>query len=330
MKISIFGCGSWATALAHVFSLNGHQVSLYGRNADAFDNEKHINLKYFPDIRLSSLISYTTSLSDSLDHADMILFCVPSIAMREMARKVNALLDHEVMILSAAKGFDPETLEPLSYVLKEELDGRYVKGIVSLIGPSFATEVIHDKVTTICAVSSDVEASKEVQNCFSNNQFRIYTNDDEIGSQCAAALKNVIAIAGGAIYGLGEGENAKAGLVTRGIQEMIRFGVAIGGRKETFMGLTGVGDLLLTCSSMSSRNYSLGYEIGKHDDASVVLKNNTKTCEGVATCKYAYDLALKKKIDMPIVSSVYRVLYLNERPSLCLKDTMMRKLKSEL
>ncbi len=330
MKVAILGCGAWATALAHVFSNNQHEVMLFGRSADTFDSERHINRKYFPDIILSPLISYTTNLSCCLDKADMILFCLPSTCYRDMARKVNQILDHQVMILSAAKGFDPVTLEPLSYVLSEELNPSYVKGIVSLIGPSFASEVILDKVTTLCAVSSDIVHAAEVQDCFSNQYFRIYTNDDEIGSQTAAALKNVIAIAGGAIYGLGEGENAKAGLVTRGVREMVRLGVSLGGRKETFMGLTGIGDLLLTCSSMTSRNYSLGYEIGLKDDADAVLKNNTKTCEGVTTCKFAYDLSVRKNIDMPIVHSVYKVLYLHERPSVCLKETMNRKLKSEI
>lgn len=329
MKIGVIGSGAWATALAHVFATNGHQVILYSRDSSSFDNEKHINIKYFPNIVLNPLIEFSTSLEYCLKDAKMILFCLPSTCYRDYAKRINSYLNHPVMILSAAKGFDPVSLEPLSYVLKEELNPKYVRGIVSLIGPSFASEVIMNKVTTISAVSASFACSKEVQDCFSNQFFRIYTNDDEIGSQCAAALKNVIAIAGGTLYGLGEGENAKAGLVTRGIKEMIRFGVSMGGKEATFTGLTGVGDLLLTCSSMQSRNYSLGYEIGKADDAYSVLNHNKKTCEGVATCKYAYSLAMKKNIDMPIVQSVYRVLYLYERPSICLREVMLRKLKSE-
>jgi glycerol-3-phosphate dehydrogenase (NAD(P)+) len=330
MKIAVIGCGAWATALCNVFSNNHHTCVMYGSHEDTFDNERHINKRYFPEVVLSPLITYTTSLQECVFNADMILFCIPSIAIRDMARKIGTFLDHEITVLSAAKGFDPTTFEPLSNVLKEELPSKYVRGVVSLIGPSFASEVIQNKVTTICAVSEDLIVAAQVQSCFSNETFRIYTNDDEIGCQCGAALKNVIAIAGGAIYGLGEGENAKAGLVTRGVREMVRFGTAIGGRPETFFGLTGVGDLLLTCSSMQSRNYSLGYLIGKNDDAGKVLQENQKTCEGVHTCLYAYELAKQKNLDMPILESVYRVLYSNEKPSKCLKETMLRQLKSEL
>lgn len=329
MNIAILGNGEWATALASVFAYNDHKVTLIGRDEKAFDYEKNINIRYFPDIVLSKNISYSTSLSDSIKNCEAILFCVPSHAYRNKAKEVTSLLDHEVIVLSAAKGFDPLTFDPLMDVLREEIPSKYLKGVVSLVGPSFAREVIHNKITTISAVSKDNEISKYIQKELSTPYFRIYTNEDEIGCQVASALKNVIAIAGGAIYGLGEGENAKAGLVTRGLQEGIRLGICLGGKAETFFGLTGIGDLLLTCSSMQSRNYSLGYEIGKCDNAKVVLERNNKTVEGVLTCKLVHSLALQHNIDMPIVTAVYRVLYDNIAPSVCIKETMSRSLKSE-
>ena len=329
MKIAIIGSGSWATALAHVFAKNDHTCLLVGRDENAFDNQRHINVRYFPDIVLNERISYTTSLKEGLKGAEMVLFCIPSSAMRLMAKEVSKFLDHKVMILSATKGLDAKTFEPLSNVLKEELPKEYVEGVVSIIGPSFANEVIHDKVTAIVAVSSDEKEAIKVQKAFSCDTFRIYTNDDEIGCQIGAALKNVLAIAGGAIYGLGEGENAKAALVTRGLHEIIRLGSALGGKVETFYGLTGIGDLLLTCSSPQSRNFYLGMQIGQKDDAQDVLKENKKTVEGVLTCKYAKALADKLSISMPILNGVYSVLFEGQKPSQMVHETMVRKLKSE-
>lgn len=189
--------------------------------------------------------------------------------------------------------------------------------------------MILDKVTAITAASKDIEAAKYIQMLLSTPTFRIYTNDDEIGCQICSALKNVIAIASGAIAGLNQGENAKAALVTRGLVEMIRFGSYFNAKKETFYGLTGIGDLLLTCSSKSSRNFYLGYQIGQLNNADIVLKNNTTTCEGVITSKYAYDIAIKNNISMPIVESVYSVLYKHIKPSNCIESMMQRSLKAE-
>ncbi|MCR4698571.1 MAG: NAD(P)-dependent glycerol-3-phosphate dehydrogenase [Bacilli bacterium] len=329
MKIAIIGSGSWATALAHVFAKSEHECVLIGRDLTSFDNQRHINVRYFPDIVLNERISFTTDMKSGLKDSDMILFCIPSSVMRSKAKEVASLLDHKVMILSATKGLDCDTFEPLSNVLKEELPKQYVEGVVSIIGPSFAEEVIQDKVTAIVAVSSNEEAAIKVQKAFSCETFRIYTNDDEIGCQIGAALKNVIAIAGGAIYGLGEGENAKAALVTRGLHEIIRLGVALGGKVETFYGLTGIGDLLLTCSSPKSRNFYLGLQIGQKDDSNDVLKANKKTVEGVVTCKYAKALADKLGISMPILNGVYSVLFEGQKPSQMVHETMVRKLKSE-
>lgn len=329
MKTAIIGSGAWATALGHVISKKGSLVTLIGREESQFDKKRNINVRYFPNIVLNPSISFTTDLKEGLKDADIVFFCVPSSVYRIKAREVASLLTKKVFVLSASKGFDPETSCLLLDVLKEEIPSSLSKGYVSLIGPSFAKEVIQDKVTTICAVSEDKEASSYVQREFSSPTFRIYTNEDEIGCQVASSLKNVIAIAGGAIYGLGEGENAKAGLVTRGLQEMIRLGVRLGGKSETFFGLTGIGDLLLTCSSLQSRNYAFGYEIGKRDDAKTLLLENHKTVEGISACKYAFQLSQRFQVDMPIVKSVYQVLFQGAKPSLCLKETMCRQLKSE-
>ena len=201
MKVSILGSGAWATALAHVFAINGHDIVLIGRNQNNFDVERNINIKYFPDIVLSRKISFTTDLKEGMRCSDVILFCLPSDSFRKKAQEVAIVLDHDVVIVNATKGLDSTSFKPLSTVLEEELPKNYVKGIVSLLGPSFAEEVIQNKVTAICAVSKNEEKAKLIQNAFSNSTLRIYTNDDEIGCQIGAALKNVIAIASGAIAG---------------------------------------------------------------------------------------------------------------------------------
>lgn len=329
MKLTIIGSGNWATALAHAFSKNIDEIYLLSRSESTFDNARHINLKYFPDVILNSNIRFTTSYKEAIDDADIILFCVPSSVYAQTAKNVGKYINNDVSIISASKGLEGSSFGLLSDVLRKNLPSKKIKGVVSLIGPSFANEVILDKVTAVTASSRDIEVAKEIQKLLSTPTFRIYTNDDEIGCQICSALKNVIAIASGAIAGLNQGENAKAALVTRGLVEMIRFGSHFNAKKETFYGLTGIGDLLLTCSSKNSRNFYLGYQIGLLDDADTVLSKNEMTCEGVITSKYAYDIAKSNDISMPIIESVYQVLYEHIKPSKCISSMMQRSLKAE-
>lgn len=330
MRVSVLGAGAWGTAIGRLFALGGNDVVFFGLEESGESiNTRHVNETFFPDVVLPENVSYTTSLEKALGNAEAIVFAVPSKAYRQVARQVESLLKSKVHVLSLAKGFDPDTRERLSSVLREEISPTHRHEIVSLLGPSYAEEVIHDLWTCLCACSKDVLEANLFQELLSCPSFRVYTNTDEVGSEVSAALKNVIAIASGILEGLGGGDNARAALVTRGNAEIMRLGMALGARVETFLGLSGIGDLMLTCNSMKSRNFSLGYQIGKENDAKKVLMENTKTVEGVYTSKYVTEMAEKMGVDMPIVRAVYEVLFLGHKPSDKVGELMRRELKSE-
>ena len=330
MKIAMIGPGSWGTAIGRLYALRGNEVVFYSNDEKFLSmNKTHINEYFHPNVVLPSSMSVTLDMDEALKDADTIVFSVPSLAYRKVARQVDSSLDHKVHIVSTAKGFDPTDFSTMSSVLRSEISPSKRYELVSLIGPSYASEVIRDKITCISSVSPDIDEARYVQDTLSNPRFRIYTNTDEIGAEGSAALKNVIAIAAGILEGLGEGDNAKAAIVTRGIAEIQRFAIAMGGRQETFLGLSGIGDLMLTCNSMQSRNYSLGYRIGKTDDAREVLENNTKTVEGVETSRNVLHIAERLGIEMPITQSVKEVLFDNAKPSLKTNELMTRTPKSE-
>ena len=228
-----------------------------------------------------------------------------------------------------AKGFDVETHDRLSNVIRKSIDQDKIRGIVSLIGPSHAEEVVIKMFTAICAVSLDDALAIEVQNTFSNNYFRVYRHNDEIGAEYAVATKNVIALASGIIAGLGLGDNTRAALMTRGLAEMVRFGKAVGANERTYLGLTGIGDLIVTCSSHHSRNFTAGYEIGKLNDAQEFLANNKRTVEGINSCKILHEESKKLGLEMPITSAVYSVIYEGKKPSDIVALMMERELKVE-
>ena len=330
MKTVVLGSGSWGSALAQVLADNHQDVTIWGRDENEIEeiSKFHTNQKYFPNIRLNPEIKATTDFNVVTD-ADILLLSVPSIAIEEVVERINPLLRKKVIIINTAKGFHPGTNDRMSEVIRSCIHKERLSSVVSLIGPSHAEEVVQRLLTTVCAVSLNEEDAQVIQELFSNQYFRVYRGDDEIGSELGVALKNAIALASGVLAGLGYGDNTKAALITRGLAEMIRFGTAFGGRFETFMGLTGIGDLIVTCTSVHSRNYQAGYEIGKADDASVFWKNNTKTVEGVRTAQVVYALKEEKGIDMPIIDEIYKVLYEGKRPSSSAKDLMLRELKAE-
>ncbi len=331
MRVAVLGAGAWGTAVGRLFALGGNEVLFYGLEKEAESiNTEHVNKAFFPDVRLPDNVSYTRNLDVALKDCEALVFAIPSKAYRSVASLVaERLAGRKVHVLSLAKGFDPETHERLSLVLREVLpeDRRYE--IVSLLGPSYAEEVIHDQWTCLSAISKDIKEARLFQKMLSSPSFRVYTNTDEVGSEIAAALKNVIAIAAGIIEGLGGGINARAALVTRGNAEILRFGIRNGARPETFLGLSGIGDLMLTCNSMKSRNFSIGYEIGKANDARKVLESNSKTVEGVYTSKYVTEMACAMQVEMPICKAVYEVLFRGESPARKVDELMLRELKSE-
>ena len=330
MKVSFLGSGAWASALANVVSDNGHDVLLYGVCKEEIDdiNLNHKNSKYFKDVKLNENIKGTLNIDDVVD-SEIIVIAVPSSQIRVVLNKIKDKLVNKPVILNVSKGFDEVTHKRLSSVIKEEISEDKINGVVTLIGPSYAEEVVVKYYTAVSAVGTCKEANEKIQLLFSNSYFRVYTNDDEIGAEVGAGIKNVIAIASGILLGLGYKDNSRAALITRGLAEITRYGVAIGASQKTFLGLTGIGDLFLTCSSLTSRNFSSGVEIGRLDSASEFLKNNNKTVEGIYACKIIHDAAIELGVDMPITNAVYNVLYLDKKPSEELSQLMTRRLRQE-
>ena len=327
MKAVVIGSGSWGTGLAQVLCDNKVDVTIYGNCESEINdiNENHRNSKYFGGIQIHPDLKATTDIN-VVKGSDIVVLSVPTIAIESVCKQIDEILDKKTIIVNTSKGFHPETFERMSCVIRENISEEHLSSVVSLIGPSHAEEVVIRMLTTICAVSLNEEDAKTVQETFSNEYLRIYTGTDEIGSEVGVAVKNAIALASGILSGLGYGDNTRAALMTRGLMEMTRFGVAMGGKKETFMGMTGIGDLIVTCTSQHSRNFQAGYEIGKAGTAKIFWETNTKTVEGVRTAKAVHEKARELGIDMPIVNEIYAVLF--ERESA--KQLMTRDLKPEM
>lgn len=330
MKTVVIGSGSWGTALAQVLADNGHEVIEYGINPEEVNdiNENHENSKYFGNTKLNPELKATTDITVVKD-ADVVLLAVPTFAIESICEEIDPLLTKKAIIVNVAKGFNPKTNERLSDVIRRCISRDHLSSVVSLIGPSHAEEVVVRQLTSIDAISLDDEDAKTIQKLFSNSYLRIYTGNDEVGSELGAAIKNVMAIASGILGGLGYGDNTRAALITRGLQEMIRYGTFFGGKEETFIGLTGIGDLIVTCTSPHSRNFQAGYQIGKENTVENFFKNNKKTVEGIRTAQIVHDVAKEKGIDMPICEEVFEILYSGKEPKDCAKDLMIRKLKAE-
>lgn len=330
MKTTIIGSGSWGTALAQVLADNQEDVTIWGRNVDELVDISlyHRNEKFFPTVDLNENIKITQDFEEALD-ADVILFAVPSHAIDELSQLINKLAKKPVIIVNTAKGYHPTSHKRLSLVIEESIDKSKRKGIVSLIGPSHAEEVVQRQLTVLNAVSDNEDCAKTIQHLFSNHYFRVYRSTDVIGSEIGVANKNIIAIASGILSGLGFGDNARAALITRGIAEITRYGLHFGAKAETFLGLSGIGDLVVTCTSVHSRNFQAGLIIGQQDGVLNFLENTTKTIEGVKACKIVHEEAIKQNISMPITEAVYKVLFEGAKPSEISQDLMLRDLKSE-
>lgn len=332
-SIAVLGAGSWGTALSMVLDENGHDVRVWGNNPEQINeiNEKHVNQHFLPDTPLSDTIVGYTNLEQAINGVDYILFVVPTVAIRSVARQVATLLtaENKPYLIHASKGLEQGTHKRISLIIEEEISADKHQGLVVLSGPSHAEEVAKKDITTITAASSTKEAAVMVQQLFSNQYFRVYTNLDVIGVELGAALKNIIAVGAGALHGLGYGDNAKAALMTRGLAEISRLGVAFGADPLTFIGLSGVGDLIVTATSIHSRNWRAGNEIGKKKPLAEVLAEMGMVVEGVETTKAAYELAQEKGIDMPITEAIYRVLYEDANVDKVIKDLMLRDTKAE-
>lgn len=330
MHSVILGSGSWGTALAKALADNKQDVIIYGKSQSEVDdiNQNHKNSKFFGDVLLNETLVATKDIT-VVQGADVVVLAVPTIAIESICQQIDPYLKDNTIVVNVSKGFHPDTNERMSQVIRRTISKEHLSSVVSLIGPSHAEEVVIRQLTTIDAISLKIEDAKLIQELFSNQYLRIYTGTDEIGSELGAAIKNVMAIASGILSGLGYQDNTRAALITRGLQEMIRYGVFFGGQEKTFMGLTGIGDLIVTCSSIHSRNFQAGYQIGKENTVKNFFANNTKTVEGIRTAKIVHRISQENGIVMPICEEVYQILYEGKKPDTCAKDLMLRNLKEE-
>jgi glycerol-3-phosphate dehydrogenase (NAD(P)+) len=330
-RIAVVGAGSWGTVLASVLADNGHEVNIWARNAKIVEeiNNFHCNEKYLGKAKLSSDLVATNSLEMAVVNKEVVLFAVPSHSMREMVKQVKPYLQAESLLIHAAKGFEQETWKRMSEVMLEELpDWR--DRIVVLSGPSHAEEVIHRSPTTVVVASSCQHSAELTQTLFINPYFRVYTNPDVIGVEVGGALKNIVALATGLSDGLGYGDNARAALMTRGLAEIARLGLAMGADPITFVGLSGVGDLIVTCTSNYSRNWRAGYQIGQGKSLDDVLSNMHMVVEGVKTTRAGHALKQKHQIEMPITEQLYEVLFGGKDSKIAVDDLMRRGKTQEL
>lgn len=330
MKVGIIGTGSWGTALAQVLADNNVHVLMYGINiehVDSINNEHQLPI-FFGDTKINPNVKATTDIQQLKD-SDIILMAVPTAAVESVSKEINEILTKPTIIINVAKGFHPTTHQLLSEVIKENIDPENLIDVVSLIGPSHAEEVIKRNITVINSVCKNDDTNKIVQELFSNDYFRVYRNTDVVGAQIGVAIKNIISLASGALEGLNLGDNAKAALITRGLAEMTRYGLAKGGSLDTFLGLCGVGDLVVTCTSPHSRNFQAGLQVGRTRDGKKFMSENSKTVEGVFAAKAVWEEAHKEGIDMPITEQVYQVFYEGKDPEIAIKELMLRDLKAE-
>ena len=327
-KIAVIGAGSWGTALALTLDYNKHTVNLWSNEADhvAYLKEHRENTQFLPGIPLPPTINITGSLAEAAKDVDGLVMVVPSHAVSAVSKKLVGLVPDTAVLISAAKGFDPNTFERMSQILRD----NFPKNPVTVFsGPSHAEEVCVRKLTSIVAASEDEAVAAWVQKLFSNDFLRVYTNNDMVGVELGGAMKNIIAFACGVCYGVGCGDNTEAALLTRGLAEITRLGVAMGAQPSTFAGLAGIGDLVVTCGSLHSRNRRAGTMLGQGKPLDYVLEHMGMVVEGVNATKIGYQLAKKYGVEMPITETLYRVLFGDYSIQDALNDLMKRRYKNE-
>lgn len=328
MRCAIIGGGAWGTALAHHLARVGHDVTLWAREPDVVEhvNASHANPRFLPGVALHAGVRASGEMSEVLTGAEVVLYVAPSHVLREVVRRGVPHVRPGAVLVVATKGLEPQSLSLMTDVVGEELRGH---AVVALSGPSFALEVAAGQPTAVVAASSDAEAASLVQRVVSSPSFRVYTSDDVCGVELAGSLKNVMAVATGIAEGLELGLNSRAALITRGLAEMTRLGVALGAHAATFAGLAGMGDLVLTCTGALSRNRAVGVEIGKGRAIADVLAGRESVAEGVLNTESALALARRCGVDMPIVAAVHRVLFAGQSPRAAIEELMTRELRAE-
>jgi glycerol-3-phosphate dehydrogenase (NAD(P)+) len=332
-KIAVIGGGAWGTALAIALTRSScaHRLTLWVHSADVVEilSARRVNEIYLSGFELPADVEVTGSLEKALTGADIVLGVMPSAHAREIYRAMRPLVEPDSIFVSATKGLEPDTHARISEVIAEEMGLDSSSRIAVLSGPSFAFEVAAGDPTAVVLASADAKLASEVQEEFSGPRFRLYTNDDVIGTEIAGAVKNVIAIAAGICTGLELGTNAVAALVTRGLAEMTRLAVALGGRRETLSGLAGVGDLILTATGELSRNRSVGIQLGKGRDLAEILGSTRRVAEGVGSAAATLELARRTEVEMPITEQVHAVLTAGRVTRDAIRELMERRLKQE-
>ena len=332
-RIGILGAGTWGMALARMLTVSGNDVLVWSAIEKEIDSlsttRKHPNL---PQMKIPDELRFTKSIEEVCKDKDILLFAVPSVFVRSTAAKARPYVADGQIIVDVAKGIEPDTLYTMTEILADELGkegGPKGVRLVALSGPTHAEEVAIDLPTTIVSASKDREAAAYVQEVFTNNVMRVYTNEDIKGVELSGAMKNVIALGVGISTGLGYGDNARAALITRGIAEIARLGVACGARTETFGGLSGMGDLIVTCTSMHSRNRRCGILVGQGLSGAEAVKQVGMTVEGYTNTKNAYEMGRRLGVEMPITNEVYKALYEGKDIRQAIADLMGRPRRHE-
>jgi len=334
-KIAVLGAGSWGTALALLlydkwknelsdFSLWEYQPEYAQKLAETRENSI-----FLPGYQLPDEWQITSHLETAVSNADALIFAVPSFALRGIAHQLNHFEISPNLFINVAKGIENETLMRMSEVLKDELPGRFHNKIASVYGPSHAEEVAQNLPTSVVAASENEAVAEQARDLFFTDFFRVYHSSDIIGVELGGSLKNVVAIAVGIADGLGYGDNTRAAIITRAAVEMKRLGIALGSREETFNGLSGIGDLIVTCTSRHSRNRYVGEQLGKGKQLEAILAEMKMVAEGVKTAQSVHDLSRKLNIEVPICDEVYRILFEQKNPQQAVTDLMLRSPKAE-
>jgi len=330
-RVAVIGAGAWGTALAHLLAAKGMPVWLWAYEREVVDaiRNKHENTVFLPGRKLHANITPTGTLPDAIQQATLVIFAVPSHAARTVLSQLTSLLSSPVPFISATKGIEEGTMSLMSDVMKELLVPVMHPTILVLSGPSFAQEVGQGLPTGVTLAGQDANTVKRIQALLMTPMFRVYASADMVGVQLGGALKNVMAIATGVVDGLKLGHNARAALITRGLAEMVRLGVAMKADPKTFYGLSGLGDLVLTSTGPLSRNYGVGVRLGQGETIEEVLKGSRTVAEGVRTARAVLGLAQRYKVDMPLVQEVYKVLYEGKLSRQSVVELMMRAAKDE-
>ncbi|HEV2145855.1 MAG TPA: NAD(P)H-dependent glycerol-3-phosphate dehydrogenase [Longimicrobiaceae bacterium] len=330
-RVAVVGAGSWGTALANVLARKGIPTILWSHEADVAEaiERDHRNPRYLSEVALDPRLRATAHMPEAVDGAGVVVSVSPSHVVRPVMAEAGRSMRPDALVVSASKGIEVETLETMDAVLEDVLPREAALCATYLSGPSFALEVGLGQPTAVTIASRSARSAKRAQELFQTEYFRVYTSSDVPGVEIGGALKNVIAIAAGAVEGLGFGNNTRAALITRGLAEITRLGVALGANPQTFSGLAGMGDLILTCTGALSRNRSVGVELGKGRNLDEILAGMTEVAEGVRTARSARDLARQRGIEMPIVEAVHAVLFEGQDPRRAVTGLMLREPKPE-